>query len=350
MNKYRNNNFDLLRLYAAISVLFNHALHHLYEDYNISIPIILEKIHYLISYIHGVPIFFLISGYLIYMSYDKNSKLIDYTKNRVLRIYPALLVNLLISVFILSYFGFVKYNFDFLKWLLAQATIFQFYNAEMFRGFGVGVINGSLWTVSVELTFYILLPLLVLFYNKRESTIVLIFLISFGLWYYDNFSNKSIFINKLIHTTIPPYLFLFIIGMTFYKYHNKIIKYIENKFVLYFVLFIIYNIIISLLNIKLNFLVLFFKWIIFSFMIFSFAFSNRNLSNSILKGNDYTYGIYIYHMLVINIFVYFQLNGKITYIIYVIFISILLGILSWHIIEKPFLKLKNHSLFNSRIK
>jgi peptidoglycan/LPS O-acetylase OafA/YrhL len=88
------------------------------------------------------------------------------------------------------------------------------------------------------------------------------------------------------------------------------------------------------------------KWSLFSLVVFSFAFSWRELSYKLLKGNDYTYGIYIYHMLIINIFVTMGFVGDIKYLIYIILLSILFGILSWYLIEKPFLKLKKHSLFN----
>ena len=151
----------------------------------------------LFSYLPGVPIFFLISGFLIAMSYEKNSNLKEYIKNRVLRIYPALYLNIIISILILYYFGFLYFNFEFFSWLIAQISILQFYNAEMFRGFGVGVINGSLWTISVELTFYIALPILFYLYNKNRIVVVLLIISSFVLWNYDLSSDRELFLNKL---------------------------------------------------------------------------------------------------------------------------------------------------------
>jgi peptidoglycan/LPS O-acetylase OafA/YrhL len=279
------------------------------------------------------------------MSYDKNPNLKEYAKNRILRIYPALIVNIFLGVLILYYFGFIKFNSEFYKWLIAQLSIVQFYNAEMFRDFGVGVINGSLWTISVELTFYILLPILFILFKKSRKTIGFIFVVSFLLWLYDIDSNKEIFLNKLLHTTIAPYLFVFIIGIGFYKYNNKIMKFIDNKFLIWFIVFIFYNGCIYIFDLDKNIFLYIFQWTIFSFMIFSFAFSFKGASQTLLKGNDFTYGIYIYHMLVINIFVQLHLVGSMKYLGLVLLISIILGILSWYIIEQPFLRLKKHSLF-----
>ncbi len=295
--------------------------------------------------------FFLISGFLIAMSYEKNKNIANYAKNRILRIFPALYVNIFIGVLILYIFGYIEFNTQFFTWLFAQATIIQFYNAEMFREFGVGVINGSLWTISVELTFYILLPFLFFFLERKKFLLILIFLLSFVVFNYDLNSNKEIFYNKFLHIFIAPYLFIFIIGIYFYKYFEILKKYLVDKILLWFFVFIVYNLIVKYFEInESNYLISTIKWLIFSFFIFSFVFSFRNLSYKIFKGNDYTYGIYIYHMLIINVMVYLNYVAQIKYIIITIVLSIFSGILSWHIIEKPFLKLKKNSLFNNRIK
>lgn len=300
----------------------------------------------LIAYIPGVPVFFLISGFLIGMSYENHPHIKDYIKNRMLRIYPALYVNIFIGICILGCFGFVQFNTEFFSWLLAQMSIIQFYNAEMFRGFGVGVINGALWTISVELTFYIALPILFILFKKSRWVIGLLFFASFILWNYDLNSNKDIFYNKFLHVTIAPYLFLFLFGLGFYKFYESLKKYINNTFIIWLFIFTLLNTVIDYYMIQMNALLHILKWVVFSFLIFSFAFSYKNLSKNLLNGNDYTYGVYIYHMLVINIFIHLKLTGEIKYFAYVILVSGFLGVLSWHFIEKPFLKLKKHSLFN----
>ncbi|ALV23677.1 putative membrane protein [Campylobacter iguaniorum] len=346
----KENNFDLLRLIAAFQVMTMHSVSHILSEHNYVLDNGGGYIISMLAYIPGVPIFFLISGFLITMSYEKNQNLKDYVRNRILRIFPGLYVNILIGVVILLYFGFVEFSYQFFSWLLAQLTIVQFYNAEMFRGFGVGVINGSLWTISVELTFYIILPFLYFIFYRSKILFVFLAVVSFIVWNYDINSSKELFLNKLIHVSIIPYVFLFILGICFYKFFNKIQRLIENKFLIWLLLFIVFNILVKIANIENNLYIYTIKWIIFSFMVFAFVFSFKNLSKKILHGNDYTFGIYIYHMLVINVFIYLNYVAEIKFIMAVFILSILCGIISWHIIEKPFLRLKTHSIFNERNK
>ena len=79
---FRLNNFDLLRLGAALQVALEHAAFHLevQEGWWGRVSLLMP----------GVPIFFFISGFLISRSYESNSRLDEYFRNRGLRIYPAL--------------------------------------------------------------------------------------------------------------------------------------------------------------------------------------------------------------------------------------------------------------------
>ncbi len=64
-----HNNFDLIRLLAAIQVVFRHTFY----KYDFQSEI-LNFIKELILAFPGVPIFFMVSGFLIYWSFDRNSK------------------------------------------------------------------------------------------------------------------------------------------------------------------------------------------------------------------------------------------------------------------------------------
>ena len=96
-----NNNFDLIRLLAALQVAISHACSHL-EFYSPALEFL--------AVIPGVPVFFFVSGFLISGSFH-NSKmalkpLANFFLKRVLRLYPALLVVLVGSIFSVSLTGY----------------------------------------------------------------------------------------------------------------------------------------------------------------------------------------------------------------------------------------------------
>ena len=64
--------------------------------------------------------------------------------------------------------------------------------------------------------------------------------------------------------------------------------------------------------------------------------------NHILRGNDISYGIYIYHMPILNVFVTFGLMNDVKYLWMVLISAFVFAILSWSLIEKRALKLKEN--------
>lgn len=330
-----NNNFTLLRIFAALSVLIIHVVEHFDLKSNL-----VWNIHNFFTFFPGVPIFFIISGYLIPMSFDKLS-LRSYFINRFLRIYPALYVNLFIAIIILFLFGQLNnISFvDFTIWLFAQTTLIQFYNLADFRDFGVGVINGVVWTISVEVIFYIMVPLLSLFFVKNSNLkIFLIFCLSLFIYYIMTKSNSEDFIIKLLSVSILPYLWYFMAGWFFYK-NQWIIKYIDNKVLILCVIYFIMNII------DYNYFIFFIlKNIFLILFIFSFAYSYKTLSKKLTNNIDFTYGVYLYHMLIVNLMIELSIKtDELVMLFLVIIFSFILGFLSFKYIETPFLSLKKKS-------
>ena len=161
----RENNFDLIRLIASLEVAIGHTCFHLQvpennlfaSGYSFPFP--------------GVFVFFVISGFLITASYERNKQYLRYLKNRILRIVPALWIAFILLFIILWVFGFINRdtlsNLPFWGWMFGQITLFQFYTPDILRPFGVGCPNGSLWTIPVEFIFYLILPLLLILFKNR---------------------------------------------------------------------------------------------------------------------------------------------------------------------------------------
>jgi peptidoglycan/LPS O-acetylase OafA/YrhL len=86
----RANSFDLLRLIGALLVIYHHSF---------SLSGLPQKTLFSTDFGElGVGVFFVISGYLVTASYERSASLGDYLRKRLLRIEPALVVCLVLTV------------------------------------------------------------------------------------------------------------------------------------------------------------------------------------------------------------------------------------------------------------
>ncbi|WP_052125177.1 acyltransferase family protein [Vibrio sinaloensis] len=339
--EFKLNNFDVLRLLAAYQVLIGHTLSH----FGLSeVP--------LFGYFPGVPIFFAISGFLISASWERSQTLSGYFKNRFLRIYPALWFCFLLSVFVVSLtYDFRVFSVDFLKWSLAQLTIGQFYNPDFFRDYGVGVVNGSLWTIPVELQFYLSIPIIYLIMNKLRwsnlifsCVIVLFSVINYYKYQYQVAYGESLFF-KLFAVTVIPYLNMFLFGVLLQKNLHLVERFLANKVFVwlgFYVLSIVLTEIVGARNAgnAINPASAF----MLTLLIISAAYSHVDKFSNILKGNDISYGVYIYHMIFINLLLSLNLFSSMINAALVILVTTIVATLSWRFLEKPALSLKTVKL------
>jgi len=348
-----SNNFDLIRLIAALQVVFMHGYAHL--DIKVGM---LSKV---LSYLPGVPIFFFISGYLI-SSYVRNDNIFQYAINRVIRIYPALIVCTLLSilaVYLTGYFSNHESGVEeFFIWILGQISFVQFYNPGFMREFGTGVLNGSLWTISVELQFYFIIPLLYFFISKTRVGIntVLVLLITLFVGVNqlyvilgDNYSEHMFY--KLFHVSFAPWFYMFLVGVFFQHNFAKIYSLTKKFRIVIGVLSILYITIITIFDISMGNSINPVAFSVLAILLFFIAYSSPEISDYVLRRNDISYGVYIYHIPIINIFIYYGYVGSTGNFISMIILTIMVATFSWVIVERPSLLLKKktiHSLLKNK--
>ena len=83
----------------------------------------------------------------------------------------------------------------------------------------------------------------------------------------------------------------------------------------------------------------------FLVLLFSFAYTKPELTSKSIGKTDISYGLYIYHSLLIHSFYELGFRDKWIYVIPLIIICLLVGWLSWEFVEKRALKLKKKSLY-----
>ena len=196
----------------------------------------------------GVPLFFVISGYLIYQSIDysistKGTKggLKHYTLHRLFRILPAYYFNFFIIFILALYFlnTMDTWSDKFIGKQIFSHLTFTSYFIYKISGLG---INGAYWTLSIEMLWYIMAPLLFIFIKKDRYLILLfcmslLYLVSLDLSLLDPLlqlnHSASNYINLLFYWSfqLPGQLIYFLAGIFIYKYSKKNIS--LSRFVQY---------------------------------------------------------------------------------------------------------------------
>lgn len=364
---HRSNNFDLIRLVAALQVVVTHAIGH--TGLREKLPEWQRQIFDLMVWLPGVPVFFVISGFLISRSYERSKgDLAGYFWNRSLRIFPALWVCLGVTLVLLGAFGFLPVSFlksgTFIGWLLGQASFIQFFNPEQFRGFGIGVANGALWTISVELQYYIFIPILyaTIFrgsLGRRWAAVSLVLLFSLS---YAAYAVMDVKLNgaggftgapiafKLLFNTLVPYLWMFMVGIMIHRNFDRLRGWLEGRVLIYLGAYAVMAALMQWLILQHSlpyYVCLLPARVLLGLATIAAAYSAKSLSGKLLRGTDISYGIYIYHLLVINFFVEKGWLHSLSDVPGVIGTAVILALLSWHLVEKTALSRKSAAPFGS---
>ena len=291
-------------------------------------------------------VFFVISGFLITASLDRNrTNIRRYLVNRVLRIVPALYIAFIMTFMALSYFGFINgetlKNLPFWGWVIGQLTLFQFYTPDVLRPYGVSCPNGSLWTIPVEFVFYLCLPVIIWLFRKRKIIgLSLFFLLSVACNAVLAKIGSDGLISKLIEVSVLPYLYIFLLGSLLYYTWDKIHGIFEGKAYIFMIIYVLYVNLFDGPSYYITSVTVFIANILLCLLTISLAYTLPKIGK-ILHGFDLSYGLYVYHMVVVNIFVQSGFVGNVKYAIYALTISICLGMLSWWFVERKALQLKS---------
>lgn len=330
----RNNNLEWLRLIFAIQVVFVHAAEHL----NFKIPSI-------VGHFPGVPAFFFVSGFLIYASY-LNAPGRRYFENRFLRLYPGLVFvtigGIAVALAAHGWRDLVRNYPTYTVWLAAQTTLGQAYNPALFRDIGVGVINGSLWTLTTEILFYCSVPIIVRMERRFRFTVVGLVVLSFAIyvtgplfWHEAIYRQRTIY--DFIAVTPLAWGWMFGFGILAVEHFDVVQRWLK-----YF----------PMAGVPMAVMIGFGKGPLFASLgnrmglvyfasyvalVLWFAFATPFVR---LKF-DLSYGIYVWHMPVINLLLVLAVRGAAP-LAFVLTFAI--SALSWVLVEKPALQLKRQSL------
>lgn len=325
------NCFDFLRFFFAVNILLSH-LCELSQNKN------LDFLSYISNAIIGIKGFFIISGFLVAKSFVNTPSLKEYFVKRAKRILPGYVFVILLSIIVFAFFSdyslseyFLNINvYKYLGWNLIFLNFMQPCLPGLFENNLICAVNGALWTLKVEEGFYIVLPLI--FYAIKKSKkafliLVSLYVLSLLYWFImDSYLNKPVLAKQL-----PGYLCYFVTGIFLFLNFNLIMK--NKKTLLFLSVLLLISCCFS--NLPIGFL----YPAAFGIIVIVSAY-NLPLFNNFGKFGDFTYGLYIYHFPIIQLFRQYNLFEKYNPIIMaiaVILITLFFAMFSWFLIEKRFL-------------
>jgi len=139
----RLRGLDVLRGVAALAVCLFHYTDSFPRETGIALPIAFHLGHA----IHGVDMFLVISGFVIFMTIEKTRDAYDFLTARIARLYPAFIACLLVTTAVVC-LGGVPILKPSLGKFLANISMVPYV-------FGQDVVDGVYWTLAYEAFFYI---------------------------------------------------------------------------------------------------------------------------------------------------------------------------------------------------
>jgi len=332
-----DNNFNLVRLYLSLSVLFFHA-------FELSRNKELSFLNTLFSADKAVDAFFIISGYLIMKSFLRSTSGIEYFMKRIRRIYPAYLVVIalcaLLGVLVSSLDPAAYFRSpSTYKYLLFNALFLNFAHPGLpgvFDNNFFHAVNGSLWTLKVEVSYYLLVPLIAFLRGKIRPVLLYscLFLLSaayyYCMLYLYNTRHQEIFL--FLSRQIPGELMYFMLGAAVVEFEQqplfrKALSWLGVPALV--ALFLPFGIFANGLSASL----------LLAATVFFFAFRLPVLHYPFRK-EDISYGLYIYHFPVIQTLITLGVYDRsaLLGLILSLLLTVILALLSWFLIEKPFIR------------
>lgn len=351
----RISTLDGLRLIAIMMVMFGHY-------YNFSKNDIIRVIA-IYGYI-GVPFFFIISGFVIYMSLEKCKNYTEFLKKRYLRLAPAMFICSTITFLFFKFINNSEYYYHSRQWinyLIANTFIDPnffniFYNRVKFY-----YIDNAYWSLWVEVNFYIIMGYL---YFRSPKNVIrnYVILCTIGIPIFllfssemghkvlsPFFSHEFIKYMKLVSRAFAFFheCLWFLIGILLYKlFKNPKGKKYVYYIIIVFILLMIWSkdVVISLIYIGI--------FLVYMTFVYRPQYLSFLTNKVIARLGVVSYSIYLIHYhigvaTIKDVYSYFE-REIILFPLVMIMASLLFGLLSYRYLETPFSKYLKKILFKKK--
>ena len=333
----KRNCFDEIRLTLAIVVFFSHAqeisgafMWGEFFDFNFAIK--------------G---FFAISGYLVTKSYFSSASVYDFFEKRIRRIYPAYIAVIgycfLVGFFVtsLSVAEFLSSS-SLYKYLIFNLVFLNFLQPSIpgaFEGWSISAVNGSLWTIKIEIMLYLLIPLIVFLYRKIGTRAGFCVMFAGGVLWFTYFTHGfDLPMGAVLARQFPGQLPYFAMGS--FLAAKEIRSEIRYALLLISSVYILCDVPSGISDYA--------NMIMYPLFVIGLA-QIGSLSIGVGRVGDLSYGVYLFHFPTLQMFKYFSLFEVYPYfsLLSAALVTFSLAYASWVFVERPFLRRSSHYVHES---
>ena len=161
----------------------------------------------------GVNLFFIISGFVIFMTIENTTKIRVFVFKRFARLYPAYWFSALLTFTIVRLVALPG------QFISRQVLLV---NLSMFQGFfGIQDVDGAYWSLAMELAFYLLIAVAAWFKWMKHAEFMGFFWIALAVLLQLSgvtFQNPILAVFKLFFRDYAAY---FVLGMMFFKLYGQ---------------------------------------------------------------------------------------------------------------------------------
>jgi peptidoglycan/LPS O-acetylase OafA/YrhL len=333
----RTSGFDYLRILLSVSIICWHSISTSYGS-QFELTIWRSPLGVLMHF--TLPMFFVLSGFLVAASLDRCDTLISFFGLRILRIVPALAVEITLSALVLgpilttkdlqSYFT----SQEFFVYFLNMVGYIHYYLPGVFLANIVPrTVNAQLWTIPFELQCYLALGALsvVGIVNKKGGILLVTVIAAQGVWVLhalkqgDDGSSGG--------ASGAVLVLCFLVGLLIHIYRDKI-RLSKTMFVSMVALALLLS---SLPHGS--------SYLAFPVGYITVFLGLLNPSKpKFLAAGDYSYGLYLYGFPIQQAFSSLGPAMHHWWINIIASLPCALGVavLSWHFVERPALGLRRH--------
>ncbi len=269
--------------------MYCHTVEHLQLN---GLPIIGD----FLNFFDGVPIFFTMSGFLIWGSVGRSISFSEYLKKRFWRIYPELWVAVAVELVVLLVLYDGRINWPlFCLFAVGQGSFFQFWTPDCLRDYGCGCPNGSLWTICVLIQFYFIAYFVYRALHGRKvwvwiTTIVVSLSISALLPLMESAVPEILY--KLLKVSLVPYFWMFIFAAFVAENKELLLPFMKKWWIV---------MVICLVAVRLGKFDFRAAYGVLDTILLFLGLTGAAYALPILNTKtDISYAIYIYHMTVVN--------------------------------------------------